>query len=185
MKHLKSIKELNESQERKKQYTVVSQDSDYKWGIEDDFYADDEDDAIEQGRELAKKYGDKRQMFKAFLSNSAELEEFMDSQDFIDDPEDDDLEYSTTQSNRPSFDERNNLIDIPKVPQPEFVCTKEITFMDQYHKPIHIKPKDKIILDNYLYDKGNYGRKFIVTSVNGKKVEFWISIEELTDNFKL
>jgi hypothetical protein len=94
MKHLKTPQELNESSENlnisdvsdsKNQYTVVSQDShNYKWGIEGDFEAYDEDDAMSQAIKQAKKYGAKRQMFNVFLANSDELKDFMNTHDFID-----------------------------------------------------------------------------------------------------
>lgn len=78
------------------------------------------------------------------------------------------------------------MIDIPNVPKPELECVKEINLKDLYHKTIHIKISDRIILNNYLYDKGNYAKYFNIESINGKKFEGWpISIEELTDNFKL
>ena len=88
MKHIHTFEEfLNESRinEREKTWTVVSQDAHgKKWGIEGDFEADDEDDAIELGQAQAIKYKAKRSMFHAFLANSKELEDFMDDHDFID-----------------------------------------------------------------------------------------------------
>ena len=90
-----SIKSFNESTKNlnisdvsdKKQhtYTVVSKDSStFKWGIEDDFVAEDEDKALELATEQAKKYGAKRQSFRVFLANSDELKEFIETHDFID-----------------------------------------------------------------------------------------------------
>lgn len=87
MKHIHTYESfLNESQvnERKKTWTVVSLDKDKKWGIEGDFEADDEDDAITLGQGLAIKNNAKRITFHAFLANSKELEDFIDDHDFID-----------------------------------------------------------------------------------------------------
>jgi hypothetical protein len=70
--------------EVKNKYTVVSLDYKHgKWGIEGDFYADDEDDAMKQAKEQAKKYGIKRQMFNIFLSNSDELKDFIETHDIV------------------------------------------------------------------------------------------------------
>ena len=69
------------------------------------------------------------------------------------------------------------MIDIPKLPEPEFECIRD--FND-------IKVLDRIIIDNYLYYKGNCGKNFIIKSVNGKGVNtIWISIQNLSDNFQL
>ena len=69
----------------KNQYTVVSLDyKQIKWGIEGHFYANDEDDAMKQAKEQAKKYGVERQMFNIFLSDSDELKDFIETHDFID-----------------------------------------------------------------------------------------------------
>ena len=54
------------------------------WGIEGDFEAYDEDDAMSQAIKQARKYGAKRQMFNVFLANSDELKDFMNTHDFID-----------------------------------------------------------------------------------------------------
>jgi hypothetical protein len=97
---------------------------------------------------------------------------------------DDDIKYNS-QSSKPNFNKRDDLIDIPEILNPEFECTKEITLKDYYHRPINIKVSDRIVLSNYLHDKGNYAKSFMVTSLNGEKVESWITIEALTDNFKL
>ena len=97
---------------------------------------------------------------------------------------DDDVEVSNVQSPSTKFTKRTIFIHIPKVPEPEFKCIKEITLTDRSHKKIHVKVSDKIILNNYLYDdKSNNAKGFNVISVNGKKVDSWIWIEELTDNF--
>jgi hypothetical protein len=68
--------------------------------------------------------------------------------------QDDDVEPSNTRSltTNSNFTKRTDLIDIPNVPKPELECVKEITLKDFYHRPIHIKVSDKIILNNYLYD---------------------------------
>lgn len=88
MKHLHTFEDfLNESElnEEKKTWTVVSQDTaTKKWGIEGDFDADDEDDAVTLGQTQAIKHGMKRNMFYAFPENSKELNDFMDDNDFID-----------------------------------------------------------------------------------------------------
>ena len=79
--------ELNISSvsDSKNQYTVVSLDyKSGKWGIDGDFYANDEDDAMKQAKEQAKKYGVKRQMFNIFLSGSDELKDFIETHDFVD-----------------------------------------------------------------------------------------------------
>ena len=81
------ISELNISDvsDSKNQYTVVSFDyKQMKWGIEGDFYANDEDDAMKQAKEQVKKYGVKRQMFNIFLSDSDELKDFIETHDFVD-----------------------------------------------------------------------------------------------------
>jgi len=66
-------------------YTAVSLDYEHrKWGIEGHFYANDEDDAMKQAKEQAKKYGVERQMFNIFLSDSDELKDFIETHDFID-----------------------------------------------------------------------------------------------------
>jgi hypothetical protein len=76
---------ISDISESKNQYTVVSQDLfSYKWGIEGDFEAYDEDDAMYQAKSQAKKYGAKRQMFNVFLANSDELKDFMNTHYFID-----------------------------------------------------------------------------------------------------
>lgn len=77
------IKEnLNEG---KTTWTVVSQDAKtHKWGIEGDFDAKDDDEAIDLAEKQAKKYGAKRQMFYAFPAESQELQDFIDRLDFID-----------------------------------------------------------------------------------------------------
>ena len=80
------ISELNISDvsDSKNQYTVVSFDyKQMKWGIEGDFYANDEDDAMKQAKEQVKKYGVKRQMFNIFLSDSDELKDFIETHDFV------------------------------------------------------------------------------------------------------
>lgn len=94
----------------------------------------------------------------------------------------DDVEISNVQSLSAKFTNRTDFIEIPKVPKPEFQCIKEITLTDRTNKKINVKVSDKIILNNYLYDKGN-AKNFIVMSVNDEKVDSWISIEELTNNF--
>ena len=63
-------------------YTVVSLDQS-KWGIEGDFYAKNEDDAIRQAKEQAEKFGAKRQVFYSFLKDSEELNEFIKTNSFI------------------------------------------------------------------------------------------------------
>ena len=63
-------------------YTVVSLDQS-KWGIEGDFYAKNEDDAIRQAKEQAEKFGAKRQVFYSFLKDSKELNEFIRTNSFI------------------------------------------------------------------------------------------------------
>lgn len=68
------------------------------------------------------------------------------------------------------------MIDIPKLPEPEFECIRD--FND-------IKVSDRIVINNYLYDKGNCGKNFIIKSVNGKNVTIWISIQNLSHNFRL
>ena len=65
-------------------YNILKDARDKNWGIEGDYEADDEDDAIALGQAQAIKYGAKRSMFYAFLANSKELEDFMDDHDFID-----------------------------------------------------------------------------------------------------
>ena len=63
-------------------YTVVSLDQS-KWGIEGDFYAKNEDDAIIKAKEQAEKFGEKRQVFYSFLKDSEELNEFIKTNSFI------------------------------------------------------------------------------------------------------
>ena len=63
-------------------YTVVSLDQS-KWGIEGDFYAKNEDDAIIKAKEQAEKFGAKRQVFYSFLKDSEELNEFIKTNSFI------------------------------------------------------------------------------------------------------
>ena len=63
-------------------YTVVSLDQS-KWGIEGDFYAKNEDDAIRQAKEQVEKFGAKRQVFYSFLKDSEELNEFIKTNSFI------------------------------------------------------------------------------------------------------
>jgi hypothetical protein len=71
---------ISDVSDSKNKYTVVSLDyNTSKWGIEGDFYANDENDAIKQ----AKKQGIKRQMYNAFLSDSNELNDFIETNDFI------------------------------------------------------------------------------------------------------
>jgi hypothetical protein len=89
--NVKSFRQFNENlnisdvSDSKNKYTVVSFDyKQMKWGIEGDFYANDEDDAMKQAKEQAKKYGIKRQMFNIFLSDSDELKDFIETHDFVD-----------------------------------------------------------------------------------------------------
>ena len=63
-------------------YTVVSLDQS-KWGIEGDFYAKNENDAIIQAKEQAEKFGAKRQVFYSFLKDSEELNEFIKTNSFV------------------------------------------------------------------------------------------------------
>ena len=71
---------ISDVSDSENQYTVVSQDSsNYKWGIEGDFKTKDEDDAYEQAKEQVKKYGVKRRMFKVFIANSDELNDFIET----------------------------------------------------------------------------------------------------------
>jgi hypothetical protein len=92
MRHIKTFEQHSSelyissiSEKSKNQYTIVSQDSsDYTWGIEGDFEAYDEDDAMRQAIKQAKKYGAKRKMFNVFLANSDELEDFINAHDFKD-----------------------------------------------------------------------------------------------------
>ena len=63
-------------------YTVVSLDQS-KWGIEGDFYAKNEDDAIIKAKEQSEKFGAKRQVFYSFLKDSEELNEFIKTNSFI------------------------------------------------------------------------------------------------------
>ena len=88
MKHIQTFESfLYEGQlnETKKTWTVVSQDTvTKKWGIEGDFDADDEDDAVTIGKAQAIKHGMKRNIFYAFPEDSKELNDFIDDNDFID-----------------------------------------------------------------------------------------------------
>lgn len=65
-------------------FTVVSLDTiQPKWGIEGDFYAKNEDDAITQAQEQSEKFGTKRLIFYSFLKDSEELNEFIKTHTFV------------------------------------------------------------------------------------------------------
>jgi len=76
----------NQSTEQINLYTVVSLDVRNKWGIESDFEATNEDDAVTLAQAFIIKYGygAERKMFYAFLAGSKELEDFISTHDFID-----------------------------------------------------------------------------------------------------
>jgi hypothetical protein len=86
MKMIKTFEEfVNENLNESKNYwTVVSNDSSRKWGIEGDFEAKSEDDAIKLAKKQVEKYGVNRFDFYAFPAGSEELEDFINTHDFID-----------------------------------------------------------------------------------------------------
>lgn len=74
-------------------YVVVSYDGS-EWGIEGDFYAEDEDSALRQGINKYQKFkceDEERGDFKAFIANSKELKEFFDNNKFVNDEERNDI----------------------------------------------------------------------------------------------
>lgn len=80
-------------------------------------------------------------------------------------------------------DKRADLIKIPKVLYPKLECIKDITVRG-YNKEYNIKVSDVITLHNYLYFY-THAKVFYIIDLNGEKIDASITLEKLTDHFKL